>query len=295
MASCMSPVIDESTCVRFSRSMPAWREPDLELGPHHLLGHADPPRRVGGDEAAVERAASCSSSSGTTRRTSPMRSASPASMMRPVSISSHAREAPISRGRSQLAPMSQPERPRRTKATLKRADAARSGCRSPVRGRGRPPPPDRSRRRSPAGAASADRGTSAAMSVWVANVVPDPVQALGPRARRRTRRGRSPHRSPARLRSARRPGRRGPLRRRRGRGGARRSAAFIAFNLSGRFRVIRVTPSWGWSTCSVSMVGSLRSARPYPATDGTAAAAGGPRRDGNTKWDCTTRASSTPL
>ena len=53
-----------------------------------------------------------------------MRSASSASMMRPVSISSQAREAPISRGSSQLTPMSHPEMPSRTKATLKRADAA---------------------------------------------------------------------------------------------------------------------------------------------------------------------------
>ena len=33
------------------------------------------------------------------------------------------------------------------------------------------------------------------------------------------------------------------------------SVAFMAFNRSGRSRVIRVTPSWGWSICTVSTVG----------------------------------------
>ena len=45
-------------------------------------------------------------------------------MMRPVSMSSQARDAPMRRGSSQLTPMSQPERPMRTKATLNRAVAA---------------------------------------------------------------------------------------------------------------------------------------------------------------------------
>ena len=72
--------------------------------------------------------------------------------------------------------------------------------------------------------------------------------------------------------------------------GARRSAsAFMAFNRSGRSRVIRVTPSCGWSTCTVSTAGPLRSARPYPATDGGQRA----RRDGSRTWGCGTRASST--
>ena len=53
--------------------------------------------------------------------TSPITRASSASNSRPVSISSCARAAPISRGRSQLVPMSQADRPMRTKAALKRA------------------------------------------------------------------------------------------------------------------------------------------------------------------------------
>ena len=43
--------------------------------------------------------------------------------MRPVSSSSNARDAPIQRGSSHDTPMSQPDRPMRTNATLNRADA----------------------------------------------------------------------------------------------------------------------------------------------------------------------------
>ena len=93
-------------------------------------------------------------------------------MIRPVSISSQARDAPINRGSSQLTPMSQPESPRRTKATLKRADEAAMRM-SLARARARPPPAA-----GPFTAAitgwgrERNRGTSAAMCVWVAKVAP---------------------------------------------------------------------------------------------------------------------------
>ena len=91
-------------------------------------------------------------------------------MMRPVNISSQAREAPISLGRSQLVPMSQPERPRRTKATLNRADVAAIRM-SLARARARPPPAAGPFTAAITGWGSPrSRGTSAAMSVWVANV-----------------------------------------------------------------------------------------------------------------------------
>ena len=61
-------------------------------------------------------------------------------MMRPVSISSQAREAPISLGSSQLTPMSHPDSPMRTKATLKRADAA--AIRTSLPSASASPPPD---------------------------------------------------------------------------------------------------------------------------------------------------------
>ena len=56
--------------------------------------------------------------------TSPIRCASAASKIRPVSISSCACAAPIRRGSSQLVPMSQADRPMRMNAALNRADAA---------------------------------------------------------------------------------------------------------------------------------------------------------------------------
>ena len=75
--------------------------------------------------SASASAASSSSSSATTAVTSPMRSASAASTKRPVSSSSNARDAPMSRGRIQLVPMSQPESPTLMNATLNRADCGR--------------------------------------------------------------------------------------------------------------------------------------------------------------------------
>ena len=53
-----------------------------------------------------------------------MRTASSASTKRPVSISSYARDAPMSRGSSQLVPMSHAESPTLMNATLNRADCA---------------------------------------------------------------------------------------------------------------------------------------------------------------------------
>jgi len=99
-----------------------------------------------------------------------MRSASSAPMMRPVSMSSQAREAPIRRGRSQLTPMSQPEMPSRTKATLKRADDAAIRM-SLASANARPPPAAAPLTAAITGWGSERRrGTSAAMCVWVANV-----------------------------------------------------------------------------------------------------------------------------
>ena len=99
---------------------------DLELAPHDLLGHAHAERAVADDElGGLERRRRRPAPSATTRVTSPMRSASAASMRRPVSSSSNARDAPTSRGSIHDTPMSQPDRPTRTNATLKRAVGGR--------------------------------------------------------------------------------------------------------------------------------------------------------------------------
>ena len=78
--------------------------------------------------AAIARASSIARgskrSSSTVSDTSPMRSASAASTMRPVNMMSNARDRPTQRGSNQLTPISQPDRPTRTKAALKSADRA---------------------------------------------------------------------------------------------------------------------------------------------------------------------------
>ena len=213
-----------------------------------------------------------------------MRSASSASMMRPVSISSQAREAPIRRGSSQLTPMSQPERPRRTKATLKRADGggdpdvARQGqgeaapCRRTVHGGDH-----RLGQRAQPGDQRGDVGLGGEGRSH-------PVEALGSRRSAVPAEIEPGAEAPPGAGEDDDPA--GPVHRdvRRARSWSSAiSSAFMAFNRSGRSRVIRVTPSWGWSTCSVSMMGSLRSARPYPATHGMAAqpAGGVPGREQN--------------
>ena len=90
--------------------------------------------------SAMASAVSRRASSSTTVDTRPSSSALAASMMRPVSISSQARDAPIRRGSSQLTPMSQPDRPMRTKATLnlalrgRDADVAAEGEGEPAAG-----------------------------------------------------------------------------------------------------------------------------------------------------------------
>src|ERR1700677_4572767 len=267
----MSLVMDDRTCVRFSRSMPAWSEPTSSWDHMTSLVIRTPHGAFAAMWAAVSRAAPSNSSSRTTRRTSPLRSASPASMMRPVSINSHAREAPINRGRSQLTPMSQPESPRRTKATLKRAVLLAMRM-SLARARARPPPAAGPLTAAITGWGSErKRGTSEAMWVWVAKVVPTRSRSSAP--------GALPY--PARSSPAQKP-RPAPVRTttRQARSTAMSASAswssaingaFMAFNRSGRSRVIRVTASSGWSICSVSMVGSHFSARPYPATHDTAA------------------------
>ena len=65
-------------------------------------------------------------SGSTTELTSPMSPASAAATNRPVSSSSNDRDAPTILGSSQLTPMSQPDRPTRTNAALKRAERSHS-------------------------------------------------------------------------------------------------------------------------------------------------------------------------
>jgi hypothetical protein len=72
-------------------------------------------------DSAIARAAASSWSSGTTRDTSPVRSARAASMKSPVRSSSDAIDAPTSRGSKYETPTSHAERPRRMKAAFMRA------------------------------------------------------------------------------------------------------------------------------------------------------------------------------
>ena len=68
-----------------------------------------------------------------------MRSASSASKMRPVNMSSWARATPTTRGSNQLVPMSQADRPMRMNAALKRAERAAIRMSEPSTS-ARPPP-----------------------------------------------------------------------------------------------------------------------------------------------------------
>ena len=90
--------------------------------------------------SASASAASTSASSAATDVTSPMRCASVASTKRPVSSSSNARDAPMSRGQEPARPMSHPDRPTLTNATLKRALVA--AMRTSLPSASASPPPD---------------------------------------------------------------------------------------------------------------------------------------------------------
>src|SRR5215471_7425810 len=139
MASAMSAVCIARIWVRFSRSIAArWL---LTSRFDHItsLVIQMPKGLFAHTRSALVIAASISSLSGTTWVTRPVCSASRASKMRPVSRSSCARAAPTSRGSSQLTPMSQPDRPIRTNATLNRADSAAIRMSAPST-TARPPP-----------------------------------------------------------------------------------------------------------------------------------------------------------
>jgi hypothetical protein len=73
---------------------------------------------------AVATAAGTSAFASTTRLTNPMRAASAASTVLPVSISSAARPVPTTRGRGHEQPMSPADKPSRMNAALNRAAGA---------------------------------------------------------------------------------------------------------------------------------------------------------------------------
>ena len=161
---------------------------DLELAPHHFLRHAHAERAVADDElGGLERGVDAPSPSGTTRVTSPMRSASAASISRPVSSSSNARDAPMSRGSIHDTPMSQPDRPTRMNATLKRADCrrdphvAREREREPAARRGAVHRGDDRLRHRRASSGRARRSSSA--RVMPACARPSPASSAGSRLR----------------------------------------------------------------------------------------------------------------
>ena len=130
----------DSTWVRFSRSMPAWRLPISSWLHMTSFVMRTPNGLLPTISSAVSSAASTTAPSGTTLVTSPMRSASAASMSRPVSSSSNARDAPTRRGSIHDTPMSQPDSPTRMNATLKRALAA--AMRTSLASASASPPPD---------------------------------------------------------------------------------------------------------------------------------------------------------
>ena len=192
----------DSTWVRFSRSMPAWRLPIsswlhmtsfVMRTPNGLLPTIS--------SAVSQRGVDAPSPSGTTRVTRPMRSASAASMRRPVSSSSNARDAPIRRGSSHDTPMSQPDRPMRTNATLKRAargrdaDVAREREReAAARRRAVHRRDDRLRHRR-ASSAPARRSTSA-RSCPACGAADAPASPAGSRPRSRSRPAQNPRPAP---------------------------------------------------------------------------------------------------
>ena len=114
----------------------------LERRPHPLLGQAHAPRRQRGDLlGGLERAVDHARRRRRSPATSPMRSASSALTRRMVSISSWARDAPISRGSSQLTPMSQLETPMLRKAA--RSTALRAAKRMSLPSASASPKPGR--------------------------------------------------------------------------------------------------------------------------------------------------------
>src|SRR6266540_3564589 len=220
--------------------------------------------------SAVSRAASTTAPSGTTRTTRPIRSASSASISRPVSISSHARDAPTSRGSIQLTPMSQPDSPMRTNATLNRADCAAMRMSDP-RARANPPPAAgpftaaitgwRSERRCGIGVAMCSWGVSPACGR------PSPSPPGGAPAPFRSSPEQKPRPAPVTI-TTRQP-----------RSASTPSSAMcksstsswlIALRRSGRLRVSSVTPGRTCSERTVDMAPLSRKAPGHDGADGLA-------------------------
>ena len=202
--------------------------------------------------SASSRTRSIRASSGTVSNTSPMRAASSASKMRPVSISSWARPAPTSRGSSHDVPMSQADRPMRTKAALNLAEAAAIRMSDPST-KANPPPAAGPLTAAMIGLSSRRMcGIRLAICCCTASPCwtrPRPSWPGSWPKPRRSRPAQKPRPSPVRMTTR-----------------AERSAAssssascrpctsgtFMAFNLSGRFNVIRRTPSVGVSITTSS-------------------------------------------
>ena len=111
--------------MRFSRSMAAWRLPASRLLHITSLVIQTPNGLLARIEPAVSSAVSTTCPSGTTLDTSPIRSASADSIMRPVSMSSSARDAPDQAGQQLARADVAPRQARHgSKATLKRALSA---------------------------------------------------------------------------------------------------------------------------------------------------------------------------
>src|SRR4051812_33243597 len=124
IASTICPVWTARICVRFSIAIAAAADCASTLWRSTSLVMRTPKGALATISAASSRAASSSWSAATTRLARPMRAASSASTRRPVSISSLACPVPTMRGRKYEVPMSAPETPIFTKATLKRASGA---------------------------------------------------------------------------------------------------------------------------------------------------------------------------
>ena len=195
----MSLVMDERTWVRFSRSMPAWREPTSSWDHMTSLVIRTPHGAFAAMRPAVSSAALCNSSSATTRSTSPI-----AIGLFGVNDAPRQHQLPGPRGADQ--PGQQPAHadvaPGETEPH--EGDVEACGCRGDADVAGQGQGEAAARRRAVHGGdhglrqGRADAGTSAAMSVWVAKVVSDSVEALRRRVRRRSRRGPARRRSPAR-------------------------------------------------------------------------------------------------
>ena len=179
-------------------------------------------------------------------------------MMRPVSINSHARLAPINRGSSQLTPMSQPERPTRTNATLNRADVAgdpdiAAECeRQPSAGGGTVHGGDDGYRQRP------KMGDQRGDVRLRREARLDHHRVLRLAARCRSRTGRDRRRSPAPRRSARPPcSCRSRAMSSSVACSSSISSAFMALSFSGLFNVSWVTPGCGAVTRTVGIAASL--------------------------------------